>query len=142
MLFLAAAAAAGAAGVVVDIDDAELARLAANGVPVIDIRTPAEWKETGMLPGSHPLTYFDERGRADPQAWIAKASAIAKPGEPVILFCRSGNRSRQAADYLVQKAGFAQVYNAKGGILSWTKAGRAVQPAAPAVAGCKAANTC
>lgn len=138
---LLVAAVAAAAGVV-DIDDAELARLMAKGVPVIDIRTPAEWKETGILPGSHPLMYFDERGRADPQAWIAQASAIAKPGEPVILFCRSGNRSKQAADYLVQKAGYTQVYNARGGILSWSKSGRPLQPAAPAVASCKAKNTC
>lgn len=127
---------------VVNIDDAEVARLMSQGVQVIDIRTPEEWKQTGLVPGSHPLMYYDERGRSDPQGWIAKASAIAKPGDPVILICRSGNRSKSAADYLAQKAGFSKVYNASGGMLAWTKAGRATVQSAPVVAGCKASNTC
>ena len=50
----------------VNIDSAELARLIAKGVPVIDIRTKPEWDETGIVPGSHPLTFFDEKGDADP----------------------------------------------------------------------------
>lgn len=127
---------------VVDVDVAELTRLSARGVPVIDIRTPDEWKDTGLVPGSHPLMFYDEKGRSDPAAWIAKATALAKPGEPVVLICRSGNRSKTAADYLSQKAGFAKVYNVKGGVQAWTKAGWTTVPAAPVVAGCKAANSC
>ena len=57
-------AAFGARADVVDIDNAELAKLAASGVPVIDIRTRPEWEETGIVPGSHLLTFFDERGNA------------------------------------------------------------------------------
>ena len=37
---------------VINIDNAELARLVAKGVPVIDIRTAGEWKSTGVIPGS------------------------------------------------------------------------------------------
>lgn len=59
---------------VVDIDSAELAKLAAAGVPVIDIRTSPEWVETGIVPGSHLLTFFDERGRADPAAWLDRVA--------------------------------------------------------------------
>ena len=55
---------------IVDVDNAELARLIAAGVPVIDIRTAGEWDETGIVPGSHPLTYFDDKGNADPAAWL------------------------------------------------------------------------
>ena len=43
---------------------------------VIDIRTQPEWEETGIVPGSKLLTYFDERGRADP-AWRALLAAHA-----------------------------------------------------------------
>ena len=77
---------------IIDIDNPQLAKLLAAGVPVIDIRTAAEWQETGVLPGSHPLTFFDERGQADPAAWLANAKAIAKPGDPLIVICRTGNR--------------------------------------------------
>ena len=52
---------------VIDIDNAELAQLMKSGVPVIDIRTQPEWEDTGVLAGSKLLTFYDERGRADPQ---------------------------------------------------------------------------
>ena len=51
---------------VIDIDNAQLAQLMKSGVTVIDIRTKPEWEETGILPGSKLLTFFDERGKADP----------------------------------------------------------------------------
>ncbi len=53
---------------VINIDNAELAQLVKSGVTVIDIRTRPEWEETGIVSGSKLLTYFDERGRADPAA--------------------------------------------------------------------------
>ena len=40
----------------INIDNAELARLAASGVAVIDIRTAAEWKESGVIAGSRLIT--------------------------------------------------------------------------------------
>jgi len=71
---------------------------------VIDIRTRPEWEETGIVPGSHLLTFFDERGKADPAAWLAKAKAIAKPGDPLVVICRSGNRTKALSQFLSQQA--------------------------------------
>ena len=34
---------------VTPVDDAALERLMQRGVPVIDIRTPEEWRETGII---------------------------------------------------------------------------------------------
>lgn len=127
---------------VVDIDNAELARLAAAGVPVIDIRTRPEWEQTGIVPGSHLLTFFDERGKADPAAWLARAQTIAKPGEPLIVICRSGNRTKAVSQFLSQRVGYAKVYNVRNGIVAWTKEGRPVVPAAPVLAACRTAGTC
>ncbi len=115
---------------VINIDSAELARLAASGVTVIDIRTEPEWKETGVVSGSKLLTFFDEKGRADPPAWLAKVKAVAQPDQPVVLICRSGNRTRAATQFLSQQ-GYKTVYNVTGGLLEWRKEGRAVVPAAP-----------
>ena len=53
----------GAYAEVVNVDNAELARLAASGVPVIDVRTEGEWKQTGVIGGSKLVTYFDEQGK-------------------------------------------------------------------------------
>ena len=127
---------------IIDIDNAELARLAATGVPVIDIRTSPEWEETGILPGSHLLTFFDERGKADPAAWLRKAKAIAKPGDPLIVICRSGNRTKVLSQFLAQQAGYAKVYNVKYGIGAWAKEGRPMVSAAPTLALCRAASNC
>ncbi len=127
---------------VVNIDSAELSRLVASGVPVIDIRTVPEWHETGLVPGSHPLTFFDERGRADPAAWLAKARQVAKPGTAVVVICRTGNRTRAVSQFLSQQAGYPTVYNVRDGIRAWIREGRPVAQAAPVVAGCRAVNTC
>lgn len=138
-LFLSAFA---ASAEVIDIDNAELAKLAAAGVPVIDIRTRPEWQETGIVPGSHLLTFFDERGKADPAAWLARANAIAKPGEPLIVICRTGNRTKAVSQFLSQRVGYAKVYNVRHGIVGWGKEGRPIVSAAPTLAACRAAKTC
>ena len=118
---------------VVNIDNAELARLAASGAAVIDIRTEPEWKGTGVLAGSKLLTFFDERGQVDAPGWLAKLKAITKPGQNVILICRSGNRSRTAAQFLTQQSGYKTVYNVTFGMVGWAKEGRAIVPANAAV---------
>jgi rhodanese-related sulfurtransferase len=126
---------------IVDIDNAELARLAISGVPVIDIRTEGEWKETGIVPGSKLITLFDEKGRPDP-AWLEKVKGVAKPDQPVIIICRSGNRTKAASQMLAQQAGYQKVYNVKDGIRAWAKEGRTMAPAATAVAACPAGVRC
>ncbi|MFA7292844.1 MAG: rhodanese-like domain-containing protein [Rhodocyclaceae bacterium] len=133
--------AASAQADVVDIDNAELARLAISGVPVIDIRTEGEWKESGVVPGSKLITLFDEKGRADP-AWLEKVKGVAKPDQPVIIICRSGNRTKAASQMLTQQAGYAKVYNVKEGIRAWAKEGRMMVPATSAVAACPAGARC
>lgn len=127
---------------VIDIDNAELARLAASGVVVVDIRTEAEWKDTGIIAGSHLLTFFDERGRADPAAWLEKLQAIAPPNRPVAVICRSGNRTQPVSRLLAQQAGYQTVYNVRKGIRAWSAEGRALVPASTAVAGCAPGVRC
>ncbi|MEK7750511.1 MAG: rhodanese-like domain-containing protein, partial [Acidobacteriota bacterium] len=126
----------------VDIDSATLAKLAASGVQVIDIRTRPEWEETGIVPGSHLLTFFDERGKADPGLWLERAKSVAKPGDPVIVICRSGNRTKALSQFLSQQAGYKKVYNVSDGIRAWAKEGRPMVSAAPTLAACRSARTC
>jgi rhodanese-related sulfurtransferase len=127
---------------VVDIDNAQLERLVKSGVPVIDIRTLPEWEETGIVQGSHLLTFYDERGRADPPAWLEKLKPIARPGDPVIVICRSGNRTKAVSQMLSKQAGYATVYNVRDGIKGWTRERNPVVAAAPSITACRAANTC
>ena len=127
-LFLAAAfcAALPLRAEVTDIDVAALARLAASGVTVVDVRTPDEWRETGVIGGSRQLTYTG----VDPQ-WLEKMKAIAPPDQPVAVICRTGGRSAAAAK-LLDQSGYKKIYNAQGGMTAWIKAGLPVTPLAAA----------
>ncbi len=116
---------------VVNIDNAELARLMASGVPLIDIRTKGEWKQTGVIAGSKALTFFDERGQAQPKQWLEQARAIATPEQPVILICRSGSRTREATRFLSEQAGYKKVYNVRQGLGGWVGEGRPLVPYRP-----------
>ncbi len=117
---------------VVNVDSAEVARLVASGVVLVDIRTEPEWRSTGVLAGSRALTFFDAQGRVDPAAWVRRAQAFAPPSAPVILICRSGNRSRAAAQVLSREAGYVRVYNVSRGVQGWAGERRPLVAPSPA----------
>ncbi len=142
LFFCLALSAVVARAEVIDIDNAELAQLMKSGVVVIDIRTQPEWEETGVLAGSKLLTFFDERGRADPAAWLEKLKPMAKPGDPVVVICRSGNRTKPVSQLLSQQAGYAKVYNVKNGMKGWLRDNGVVVPAKQSIATCSPGNTC
>ena len=109
---------------VIDVDGAGLQQLRAAGVAVIDVRRPEEWRKTGVIEGSHLLTFFDKKGRYDLDEWLPAFAAIAESDRPVALICRSGNRSGKVARMLDEQFGYRQVYNVQGGILGWLDEGR------------------
>jgi len=121
MLALAAAISGNAE--VIDIDNQQLTTLMAAGVPLVDVRTTSEWQQTGVIAGSHLLTFFKADGSYDAQAWLAALGAFARPDQPVILICRSGNRSGSISAFLDSQAGFHTVYNVKHGIVHWIRQG-------------------
>lgn len=112
---------------VVNIGNAELNELLKQGVPLVDLRTAGEWQQTGVVKGSQLITLFDEQGRANPQEWIGQLDKVAPPDKPVILICRTGNRTNTAAQFLSNKVGRkGTVYNVKAGITGWMREGQPV----------------
>ena len=113
------------------IDNATLAELIGRGVPVIDIRTPPEWAQTGSIKGAHRIMAFDERGKLAPD-FIERLAKVAGPNDEIALICRTGNRTTQVQRYL-QSQGFTQVYNVKEGMAGsaagpgWLKRGLPVE---------------
>lgn len=73
-----------------------------NGAVIIDVRSPAEFRE-GHIPGSRNIP-LEQVG--------AKAAELKKAGKPVITVCRSGNRSGMAKAKL--SAAGIEVYNGGG----------------------------
>lgn len=111
------------------IGNDELKDLLRQGVALVDLRTAAEWRQTGVIPGSRLLTLFDEQGRSQPEQWRSRLEKFAPADAPVILICRSGNRTRQAAQYLDSSGRKGVVYNVRAGIDGWLREGQAVMGA-------------
>ena len=135
-------ASAGLHAEIINIDNAELARLSASGVKVIDVRTENEWKSTGVVAGSNLLSFFDEAGRSNPPQWLESVKKQVNPDQPVILICRSGSRSAAAARFLSDQSGYKTVYNVSKGLNGWVSDGRPVAPAALPGSVCPAGSRC
>jgi len=115
--------AAQVAAEVIHIDNQQLEKLLAQDVSIVDVRTPAEWKDTGVVKGSHLLMFFDRSGRYDLDRWLQDLRAVAGPGDPIILICRTGSRTSSISAYLDQRAGYTRVYNVRRGITRWIAEG-------------------
>ena len=111
---------------IVDVDSAGLQRLLADGVAVVDIRTPEEWSETGTIEGSHLLTFFNANGDHDTGAWLRALETVADTGQPVALICHGGKRSFRVARLLDRQPGDRRVYNARQGVAGWIAGDRPV----------------
>ncbi len=111
---------------VTTIDNAELEKLLSQGVPIIDIRRPEEWQQTGVIKGSHLITFFDKRGNYNVRAWLEKLAPIAGKDDPFILICRTGRRTGIVSHFLDEKVGYTKVYNVQKGITDWIAKGKPV----------------
>ncbi|MDG1065654.1 MAG: rhodanese-like domain-containing protein [Luminiphilus sp.] len=99
LLFLLLSACGGAKMPDNDIQNA--VTLISAGATVIDVRTPVEIAG-GALPDALPILHTDI---------VAGVTALALPSDtPLVLYCRSGNRSGIAAAAL-QAEGYTQVIN-------------------------------
>ncbi len=107
------------------IDADELVKLQAKGVPVIDIRTPMEWKQTGIIKGAHKMMFFTPNGQPDLADWFYNLGRIVKDkNQPFVIYCAHANRSKVLAEGLDQM-GFKKIYELKGGIENgWIKKGK------------------
>jgi len=89
------------------------AKIAEAGVIVLDVRTPAEFAE-GYIEGAR-LIDFQSGNFENEIALLDKNATYA-------VYCRSGNRSGQAAK-IMQDAGFTNLFNLNGGVIDWANTG-------------------
>lgn len=104
------------------ISNQQLEALLKKGVTLIDIRRPDEWAQTGTIAGSKRITFFLGNGQVNNNL-VPQLLAAAPKDKPVILICRTGNRSRYASDMITKQLGYQLVYNVKKGITSWIAKG-------------------
>ena len=103
---------------VVDVNNEQILELSKTNIPIVDVRSSSEWDQTGVIPTSILLTFFDKEGNYDLDKWYEKLRLEIDEDVPIILICRSGNRSRIIAE-MMDKEFDNVIYNAKRGITSW-----------------------
>jgi len=87
-----------------------------KNIKIIDIRTPAEWKETGIVKGSYTIMFFDEKGNFNVETFLKQLNMAVKKDEQFALLCRVGSRTGMVSEFLSEKLGY-KVINLKGGIM-------------------------
>lgn len=99
-------------------------------IKIIDIRTPAEWKETGIVKGSYTIMFFDEQGKFDVPAFLKALDSVVNREEPFALICRVGSRTAIVSEFLSERLGY-KVINLQGGIMKMIYEGYKTVPYQP-----------
>ena len=100
-----------------EIDTDEADKLIKNSKPLIlDVRTPNEYHR-GHIRNSKLIPVQQLEGR------ISEIKDYKD--KPILIYCRSGNRSTVASEILI-KHGFKKLYNLKSGIKGWKGTGKSI----------------
>lgn len=83
-----------------DLTPDQAHRMVAEGALLVDVRSPAEFA-AGHLPGALNIPVHEIE---------AREAELAPRDRPLVLYCRSGNRSARAAAAL-QDSGHTSVHN-------------------------------
>lgn len=91
-------------------------------IPIIDIRTASEWRETGVIPQSNLITFYQEDHSYNEKEFLEALAAVVSKDDIFAILCRSGNRSMKVTHFLASQ-GYTHVINLSGGIQEAMKNG-------------------
>ena len=103
---------------IINVNNEQIRELSKINIPIVDVRRSAEWEQTGVVPNSILLTFFDKKGNYNLDKWYEQLRLKINEGEPIILICRTGRRTKIIAEMMNKKFDNV-IYNAKDGITSW-----------------------
>jgi hydroxyacylglutathione hydrolase/adenylyltransferase/sulfurtransferase len=97
------------------------AELLGGGAQAVDVREQYEW-DAGHIGGASHIELPE----------LTAAAAQLDGSRPIVFYCRSGERSRMAAEAF-RAAGF-DAYNLEGGLTAWVDKGLPIEPESGTVA--------
>ncbi|MCB1355344.1 MAG: rhodanese-like domain-containing protein [Maritimibacter sp.] len=100
-----------------------VSEMTADGALLVDIRTPKEWQDTGVIEGAE-LIEFDFN---NPNTFLPKIAAEIANGRDLVLICNSGNRTQVVADFLSRQIP-NRIISVEGGIQKVLAAGYQTVP--------------
>ena len=90
-----------------DITNEQLRKLTASGARLVDVRSQGEYA-LGHISGAENV----------PVETVTQAAASWDKSKPIVVYCATGARSLNAAQFL-KAQGFTHVYNLANGIAAW-----------------------
>jgi len=121
----------------------EAAQLLADGYVYVDVRSEPEF-EAGHVPGALnvPLSHRGPAGLTPNPEFLSVMQQAFATSEKLVVGCKSGSRSKRAAEQLAQ-AGFSELTEMSAGwdgardafgrvLTGWSKLGMPSEPGAPA----------
>jgi rhodanese-related sulfurtransferase len=88
----------------------KMENLTEGSFSLVDVRTPGE-VAGGTIENAVNIDYNNSNFAAD----LAKLDK----SKPLMLFCRSGNRSGKASN-IAKELGFTEIYDLQGGFMAWS----------------------
>ncbi len=93
---------------------------------IVDIRTPMEWQQTGVVKGAHTIMFFDERGGYDAESFLKHMDELGGKSQEIGLICRTGSRTAQITGFMLQHG--YNVKNLAGGVMKLMSEGYTLEP--------------
>lgn len=106
-----------------NVDAAQVAQLRSDGAKVVDIRTPGEWQQTGVIDGASLIQAFGANGRIIENFPPNFEAAVTREDAVIIVGSGDDQRAALVALILVERAGYETVYNLAGGVEGWSADG-------------------
>ena len=100
--------------------------LEASDMIVVDIRTEPEWRQTGIVPGSKCITFFDAYGNYNAEEFLKQIDALGGKEVHIGLICRTATRTHQVAMFMHQQG--YRVQNLLGGVMKLMAEGYELAP--------------
>ena len=94
-----------------------------NGTIIVDIRRPEEWVETGVIEGAELITAFTADGGLHTDFQPKFFALFQDPSTPIMLYCRTGNRTGMLGDALLNQVGLTNISHLTDGIVGWSAGG-------------------
>ena len=94
----------------------EVDQLVTDGAYLIDVRERTEW-DAGRIAGAELKPLSEVNG------WYRSLPTDRQ----IIVYCRSGQRSAQVIEALIDQTGMPNLLNLTGGIIAWAHAGLPIE---------------
>ena len=91
-----------------------------SDLPIVDVRTVGEWKETGLLKDAIPIEFFNAQGKYNINKFLQTLNAKVDTTKPFAIICHTGSRTSMIAPWMSQELNY-KVVNLQGGMEYATK---------------------